>query len=189
MRALLALLAGGLVLAVIAGYAAANNVPPTRLDNVQARSYAGNDAQKAQDFAPLQCASIRSSLQRIVYIGGTPGSPGGQSELVLGTGGNNSISAGGGNDCVLGGGGNDTLSGGGGDDVILGGPGADSINGGIGDDILYGGPGNDSISGGSGDDLLVGQEGSDNVAGDQGTDTCYGEIKGSGCETFIYEGY
>jgi hypothetical protein len=36
--------------------AAANTVPPTRLDDVQVRNYVGNDAQKAQDFAPPECA-------------------------------------------------------------------------------------------------------------------------------------
>jgi len=138
MRAVLVLLAGGL-LVLAAGYAAANSVPATRLANVQVRNYAGNVALKAQDMAPPQCNSIRSSLQRIVYIGGSPGSPGNQSELVLGTSGNNSISAGGGNDCVLGGGGNDSLSGGNGDDVLIGGPGTDTVNGGAGtNDICYG---------------------------------------------------
>ncbi|MDW8008568.1 MAG: hypothetical protein RMK67_03255 [Chloroflexota bacterium] len=138
MRAVFVLLAGGL-LVLAAGYAAANSVPATRLANVQVRNYAGNAALKAQDMAPPQCNSIRSSLQRIVYIGGSPGSPGNQSELVLGTSGNNSISAGGGNDCVLGGGGNDSLSGGNVNDVLIGGPGTDTVNGGAGtNDICYG---------------------------------------------------
>ena len=134
--------------------AAANTVPPTRLDDVQVRNYAGNDALKAQDFAPPECASIRSTLQRIVYIGGSPGTPSNQSELILGTAGNNTIYAGGGNDCVLGGGGNDWLCGGqirvilgeifctegisGYNDVIIGGPGNDSVAGGPGWDVCYG---------------------------------------------------
>jgi Ca2+-binding RTX toxin-like protein len=118
-------------------FAAANTVPPTRLDDVQVRNYVGNDALKAQDFAPPECASIRSTLQRIVYIGGSPGTPSNQSELILGTAGNDTINAGGGNDCVLGGGGNDTINGQGGNDVLIGGPGDDSFDGGRGTDICY----------------------------------------------------
>jgi Ca2+-binding RTX toxin-like protein len=117
--------------------AAANTVPPTRLDDVQVRNYVGNDALKAQDFAPPECASIRSTLQRIVYIGGSPGTPSNQSELILGTAGNDTINARGGNDCVLGGGGNDTLNGQAGNDVLIGGPGNDSFDGGPGTDICY----------------------------------------------------
>ncbi len=138
MRALLLMLAGGLLLAAMAGYAAVNNVPPTRLSDVQARNYAGNDALKAQDMAPPQCDPIRSSLVRIIYIGGSPGSPGVASELVLGRPIDDTINAAGGNDCVLGGGGNDNLSGDAGDDVLIGGPGTDTLSGGPGYDICYG---------------------------------------------------
>jgi hypothetical protein len=35
-------------------FAAANTVPPTRLDDVQVRNYVGNDALKARDMAPPQ---------------------------------------------------------------------------------------------------------------------------------------
>lgn len=80
----LLLLAGGLLLLARMGYSAANVVPATRADDVQVTSYVGNDAQKARDMAPPECSSIRSSLVRIVYIGGSPGTPGNQSELVLG---------------------------------------------------------------------------------------------------------
>jgi Ca2+-binding RTX toxin-like protein len=118
-------------------FAAANTVPPTRLDDVQVRNYAGNDALKAQDFAPPECAPIRSSLSSIVYIGSS--TPTNASELVLGTAGNNTIYAGGGNDCVLGGGGDDYLYGQVGDDVLIGGPGFDRFSGGahVSGDICY----------------------------------------------------
>jgi Ca2+-binding RTX toxin-like protein len=139
MLRLLALSVAALTLATaVAGYTAANSVPPTRLDDVQARNYAGNDPQKAQDFAPPQCVGIRSSLQRIVYIGGSPGAPSNQGALILGRPVNDNINAGRGNDCVLGGGGNDTLNGQAGDDVLIGGPGTDSLDGGPGTDICYG---------------------------------------------------
>jgi Ca2+-binding RTX toxin-like protein len=149
-------------------FAAANTVPPTRLDDVQARNYVGNDAQKARDFAPPECASIRSTLQRIVYIGGSPGTPSNLGELILGRPVADNISnAGGGDDCVLGGGGNDTINGGAGNDVILGGPGNDTLAGSTGDDIVIGGDGTDTVSGGAG-----------------ARDVCYGEIylSGHGCE-------
>jgi Ca2+-binding RTX toxin-like protein len=116
-------------------FAAANTVPPTRLDDVQVRNYAGNDALKAQDFAPPECAPIRSSLNSIVYFGSSPST--GAAELILGTAGSDTINAGGGNDCILGGGGNDTLRGQGGNDVLIGGPGDDSFDGGPGTDICY----------------------------------------------------
>jgi Ca2+-binding RTX toxin-like protein len=128
-------------------FAAANTVPPTRLDDVQVRNYVGNDALKAQDFAPPECAPIRSFLTSIVYIGIT--SPTNASELVLGRPVADNINALDGNDCVLGGGGNDTINGGDGNDVILGGPGNDTLRGWTGDDVLIGGPGNDSFYGGA----------------------------------------
>jgi Ca2+-binding RTX toxin-like protein len=123
------------IIGSVYAFAAANTVPPTRLADVQIRNYAGNDALKAQDFAPPECAPIRSSLTSIVYIGIT--SPTNASELVLGTAGNDTINAGGGSDCVLGGGGNDTLRGQTGNDVLIGGPGNDSFDGGPGTDICY----------------------------------------------------
>lgn len=142
-RLLLLATAGVSFWAAAMGVAATNTVPPTRLDNVQVRSYVSNEPLKAQDFAPPQCAPIRSSLVRIVYMG--VNSPGNQSELVLGRPQGEPINAGGGNDCVLGGGGNDTLSGGVGTDVLIGGPGTDSFNGGLGGDTCYRRPG-ESVS-------------------------------------------
>jgi Ca2+-binding RTX toxin-like protein len=111
-------------------FAAANTVPPTRLDDVQVRNYMGNDALKAQDFAPPECDPIRSYLTSIVYIVTSPTTTTNASELVLGTAGNNTIYAGGGKDCVLGGGGDDYLYGQGDDDVLIGGPGFDRFSGG-----------------------------------------------------------
>jgi Ca2+-binding RTX toxin-like protein len=117
-------------------FAAANTVPPTRLDDVQVRNYVGNDALKAQDFAPPECNPIRSSLTSIVYIGIT--SPTNASELVLGRPVADTINALGGNDCVLGGGGNDNLRGWTGDDIVIGGPGTDTVRGDGGYDVCYG---------------------------------------------------
>jgi len=143
MRTLLRLaLAFALVMGAVAisttAFTATNTVPKTFMMNKQIRNYSGNDPLKAQDFAPPECNSIRASLQRIVYIGGTPGSPSNQSELILGTAVNNTINALGGADCVLGGAGNDTLGGAAGNDVLIGGPGTDSVAGGTGTDVCYG---------------------------------------------------
>jgi Ca2+-binding RTX toxin-like protein len=117
-------------------FAAANTVPPTRLDDVQVRNYVGNDALKARDMAPPECNPIRSSLTSIVYIGIT--SPTNASELVLGRPVADTINALGGNDCVLGGGGNDNLRGWTGDDIVIGGPGTDTVRGDGGYDVCYG---------------------------------------------------
>jgi len=150
-------------------FAAANTVPSTRLDDVQVRNYAGNNALKAQDFAPPECDPIRSWLSNIVLL---PATTTNSSELVLGRPINDSVNAQGGNDCVLGGGGNDTINGGSGNDVILGGPGNDNLRGWTGNDVVIGGPGTDT------------------VRGDGGTDVCYGENfpTGHGCETTISPG-
>jgi len=158
MLRLMAICVAALVLIpTVVGHTAFNTVPPTRLDDVQVRNYAGNEALKAQDMAPPQCAPIRSSLQRIVYIDSdSAGSPSDQGELILGTSVRDTIHALGGNDCVLGGGGDDYICGGtltvirigweievfcdytGGNDVLIGGPGTDAVSGGTGNDICYG---------------------------------------------------
>ncbi len=117
-------------------FAAANTVPPTRVDDEQAKNYAGNNALKAQDFAPPECDPIRSGLANIVYI--VSSTPTSANELVLGRPIADNINASGGNDCVVGGGGNDTLRGWTGNDVVIGGPGADTVRGDGGNDVCYG---------------------------------------------------
>ncbi|WP_274630036.1 hypothetical protein [Arvimicrobium flavum] len=62
---------------------------------------------------------------------------------------------------VIGGGGNDTITGGAGVDLIGGGAGNDVINGGGGDDLINGGDGNDIITGGAGADNMTGGAGAD----------------------------
>lgn len=76
---------------------------------------------------------------------------------------------------IIGGGGNDTLTGGDGDDLIDGGDGDDIIIGGLGDDNLVGGNGNDTIFGGDGDDRLVGGSGADDLTGGDGDDRVIGD--------------
>lgn len=57
--------------------------------------------------------------------------------------------------------GNDILAGYGGNDILNGGAGNDLLNGGAGDDILIGGNGNDRLAGGGGVDVLFGGDGDD----------------------------
>ena len=91
--------------------------------------------------------------------------------IVLGRGGDDSITAGNGlagltNLTINGGSGNDTITGGDGNDVLIGGPGDDVVSGGRGNDtaILGGGQdtfvwnpgdGSDAVDGGSGQDTLL----------------------------------
>ena len=98
-------------------------------------------------------------------------------ELTSG-GGGDLVDGGGGDDTIDGGGGNDTLRGGEGNDSINGGEGSDTINGGDGADNLIGGSSDDDlrdvIFGGSGDDLIDGGAGNDQIFGMSGNDTIAG---------------
>ena len=71
---------------------------------------------------------------------------------------------------LIGGGGNDSISGGDGSDFIQGGDGADVLTGNGGNDSLTGGIGNDNLSGGNNDDTLQGGQGNDTLAGGAGRD-------------------
>jgi Ca2+-binding RTX toxin-like protein len=62
---------------------------------------------------------------------------------------------------MMGMGGNDTLTGGAGDDRIYGNAGDDSLTGGSGNDTLDGSAGADRLTGGAGSDVLIGGAGSD----------------------------
>jgi len=59
-------------------------------------------------------------------------------DLLIGTDGDDTITAGKGDDTILGCGGNDTISGGPGNDIIIGGSGSDTLIGGPGNDIFDG---------------------------------------------------
>ncbi len=66
-----------------------------------------------------------------------------ESDLLVGSGGADSVAGGDGDDVALAGGGEDSLSGGAGADVLFGGDGADTLDGGASGDYLYGGAGDD----------------------------------------------
>ena len=121
---------------------------------------------KATPTVPDQCRGM--TFDRVLT--GTPGddvyAAGNGGVLILGLGGNDTLSGGNGNDCLVGGDGDDILVGNG-KDVLLGGD---------GDDTLHGGGDGDAIDGGNGMDLLDGGE---------GTDSCHGTSKDVyiSCET------
>ncbi len=133
------------------------------------------------------------SLGGIENVQGSP-----HSDLLIGSGGTNSIDGGGGDDTIHGGAASDSsavwsipvdetaypgLNGGPGNDFVTGSTGNDYVGGGDGNDILHGnenddtvsgGPDNDSAIGGIGNDLVTGGTGADSLEGNDGNDTLSG---------------
>ena len=106
--------------ALVVGVAAtaSNSVPASR---------AGTSTQviNAQALKPDQCAAL--TLTAVVRGTGSFGGTN-ASELLLGSGVQDTISGSGGNDCLVAGGGNDSMNGGTGTDICIGGPGTDTFN-------------------------------------------------------------
>lgn len=94
----------------------------------------------------------------------------GGDDTICGLEGNDIINAGNGNDWVDAGPGNDTIEGGNGNDEIYGDSGVDIINGGPDNDEIFGEGSGDFINGNSGDDLLDGGFGVDQLRGGSGND-------------------
>jgi len=92
----------------------------------------------------------------------------GESNLIYGLAGDDTIYGGDAGDTIYGGAGNDIIIGGSGDDILYGDAGNDYIDGGAGSDLIYGGDGNDTLHGGTGDDLLFGGDGDDTYIFDLG---------------------
>ena len=78
-------------------------------------------------------------------------------------------------DQLFGNAGDDTIYGLSGNDLIYGGQNNDLLYGGEGDDSIGGDEGNDTISGGAGNDILAGGNGDDVIYGDEGNDIIWGE--------------
>lgn len=91
--------------------------------------------------------------------------PGGDDDLLEGSGTR---------DTLLGLGGEDTVIGRGGDDRLLGGLDNDSIEGGNGNDTIDGQKGRDTLGGGNDSDLIRGGGGNDEMDGDRGNDRMFG---------------
>ncbi|GGD64134.1 Ig-like domain-containing protein [Croceicoccus mobilis] len=80
-------------------------------------------------------------------------------KTVIGTEGDDELSAGAGDDFIDGRDGSDIIEGNSGNDTLLGGAGDDLLIGLFGDDILIGGSGRDFLDGGEGNDIFVFDEG------------------------------
>lgn len=81
---------------------------------------------------------------------------------LMGTSGDDSLTATAANTIIIGGGGNDTLIAGAGNDLLAGGGGNDSLVGSTGNDTLIAGGGNDTLTGGGGSNVF-------SIAGEHGT--------------------
>ena len=77
------------------------------------------------------------------------------SDLLIGTDGDDVIRGHLGEDVLVGRGGNDVIRGQAGDDLLVGGDGDDTLRGGGGDDVLFGGLGVDTLRSGGGNDTIV----------------------------------
>ncbi len=125
----------------------------------------------------------------------------GGGSVLLGTDGNDVLTAAADTTSVQGLGGDDTiygfqggiptasnasLDGGEGNDIVYGGAGAEVISGGVGSDTLTGGAGNDVVYGfqAGSSSVASGADGGDVLAGGAGNDTLYG---GAGSDTYTYE--
>lgn len=100
------------------------------------------------------------------------------SDVLVGSGSDNTLWTAATDDLVLGLDGDDDLRMRRGDDVAIGGRGDDRIDGNNGSDVLIGGQGNDSLTGGRGSDLLAGSAGSDLLKGSSGSDILIGGTDG-----------
>lgn len=122
--------------------------------------------------------------------GDTPTS---DSDIILGTDGNDRIDAGDGDDVICAGGGVDRIWGRNGNDIILGGENRDFIDAGDGDDLIFAGTGPDRVKLGDGDDHAFGEGGSDILRGGKGNDRLLGggganEILGGVGDDFVNSG-
>jgi Ca2+-binding RTX toxin-like protein len=101
-------------------------------------------------------------------INGTSGN-----DVIIDTGGKNTIDGKGGNDSItVIGTGNNTIYGGAGNDTITTASGNDTIEGGDGSDVINAGNGSNTVKGGAGNDSITAGSGNDNVDGGTGTDSC-----------------
>lgn len=109
-------------------------------------------ADSAQSFAWLDADIDRFVLgndtaERYSFADG--------SQVLIGRGGGDALTAGPADDGLSGGLGNDGLDGGDGDDLMDGGPGRDRLSAGPGNDLVYASAGIDKVDGGPGEDTVV----------------------------------
>ena len=104
------------------------------------------------------------------------------SDRILGLAGNDLIQDDIGFDTIFGGDGRDTIIGGKGNDVLRGNAGNDILDGSSGWDTLFGNNNNDTLFGGLGNDELHGDNGNDFLDGGKGNDLIFG---GKGADKFV----
>ncbi|MGZ3814782.1 MAG: calcium-binding protein, partial [Mucilaginibacter sp.] len=111
------------------------------------------------DFSGVWEPGLDRDLQNILnnYAPGhaTPQNLGNTDEILVGTGGVDTLHGETGNDYLTGNGGDDVLIGDQGNDSLIGGDGSDGLFGGVGDDLLIGGKGSDALDGGEGFDSYI----------------------------------
>jgi Ca2+-binding RTX toxin-like protein len=134
----------------------------------------------AADFTRPGAKLAEVHINTVRFREGTDGS-----DVILGRGDDDIVSAGEGRDTVLGADGWDVIDGGAGDDNLLGGRGDDEISGGTGNDVILGGRDDDVLRGGDGNDRIFGQDGADRIVGGTGDDWLAG---GDGADTFYFNG-
>jgi Ca2+-binding RTX toxin-like protein len=115
-----AVLAGSLVLCILAALAATNAVPATK-----AGSSLTSRAPTANELKPAACAAL--NLVDWISGSGAVTAPSNVSTLVLGSAGVDTLKGKNGNDCLVGGDGADSLNGGQGNDVCIGGAGVNTF--------------------------------------------------------------
>jgi subtilase family serine protease len=107
------------------------------------------------------------------------GSSVGFSTVLIGAGGNDSITGGVGYDYLIGGSGNDSLQGSAGNDYVYGTAGNDTIGGGSGNDIVIAGlNAQSSVTGGTGTNLFMSDQGIQDTLTASGTDSGYYDHSG-----------
>jgi Ca2+-binding RTX toxin-like protein len=106
------------------------------------------------------------------------------SNIYLGTDGDDTITGSKDSDIILAGGGNDRASGGDGNDCVRGEAGNDRVDGSNGNDLVLGDAGKNLVIGGRGNDQLRGSKGSDKLDGGLGNDN----LRDSGGRNFLLGG-
>jgi Ca2+-binding RTX toxin-like protein len=116
-------------------------------------------------------SSIRQSLRttRGTAADDTLTSLPGETAILYGLAGNDTLKGDTHADVLYGGDGDDVLFGNGENDTLWGDDGNDTLQGGNGDDLLYGGEGNDFINTGAGNDIVYAGAGRDNIVGGDGS--------------------
>ena len=138
-------------------------ITPAILDWAQ-RTIAAEACSQGTNGVPLNRVTVKMVAWGELGTSGT--------DVLIGTNGDDTISAGAGNDVVCGRGGDDVIFGRNGADHLQGGDGDDVVRGNRGQDILYAGTGSDRLLGGQGKDDLNGSTTDALDGGRHGADGC-----------------